>query len=219
MNQVQSERRLVRTAVVLLAVTLILVCIALARPLSILGKVLLLVGAALPFLAALFLFYLVILGRRYRHGEHNFFLYDPKTKKNRPVEELTFAHASDCLMRYMALFRKGKQLYLSSLFDEDGGAPEAFKPLFCYQLLGMLTAYDSDAPWHAFLSCGKELADALAVHLTRAHEEELARQIQCYFSSFDGEDVKPFRQYIPARSDALAESMLSYIRTHIHDFD
>ncbi|MBQ8432128.1 MAG: hypothetical protein IJX28_04515 [Clostridia bacterium] len=219
MNQEQNERRLIRGAVVLLAITLILVCVALVRPLATPAKVLLLIGAALPFLLALFLLYLVLLGRRYRKGDHNFFLYDHKRRGNRPPEELTFAHASDCLMRYMALFRRGKQLYLSTLFDENGGAPEAFKPLFCYQLLGMLTAYDSDAPWHAFLSCGKELADALTLYLTQAGEEALARNVQIYFAEFDGENVTPFRDYITQQSDTLAEGMMRYIREHIHDFD
>ena len=60
------------------------------------------------------------------------------------------------------LFRQGKELYLSSLFDENGGAPEVFKPLFCYQTLGMMSVCEEDFRWKNFVSGGKEMADAFS---------------------------------------------------------
>ena len=103
MNQEQNERRLIRISVVGLAITLILVAVAFARPHSTAIRIFLLIGATLPFLVAIFLLYLVFLGRRYRKGEHNFFLYDPKLRKNRPLEDLTFFHASYCRRFYGCL--------------------------------------------------------------------------------------------------------------------
>ena len=219
MDQKHTERRLIRGAVVMMAISILLVALALTKAPSLLIRILVLCGAAVPFLIAVFLIYLVLLANRYRKGEHNFFLYDHRQRKNRPVEELTFAHVSDCLARYMSLFRRGKQLYLASLFDPDGGAPEAFKPLFCYQLLGMLTTSTSDAQWQAFLLCGKELADAFSTYLIQAEEEELARKIQYYVAEFDGENVDEFREYILSKGDYLADRMLEYTQKHIHDFD
>ena len=219
MESKDMERKWMRTSAVMLAIAIILGALAFSKAKTLGGKILLLCIAAIPFLIALLFIYSTVIAHRYRKGEHNFFLYDPRLRKNRPVEDLTFEHVSTCLTRYMALFRRGRQLYLASLFDEDGGAPESFKPLFCYQLLGMLTASPSDEQWKAFLLCGKELADAFSTYLTQADEEELARKVQNYIADFDGENIDPFREYILSKSDYLADRMLEYTRNHIHDFD
>ena len=145
--------------------------------------------------------------------------HDRKQRKNISPEELTAERISECLLRYMILFRQGKQLYLSALFDESGGAPEVFKPLFCYQLLGMLSSNAEDAQLRAFLSCGKELADAFSTYLGQAGEIALGRDLQTHIAAFDGTDIAPFRNYLQEKSDYLAERMLTYTKEHIHDFD
>lgn len=218
MDQKNTERRLIRIAVLLFAVSIILVAIALTKISSLFVKILLIVLAAIPVLIGAFLIYIILLAKSYQKGEHNFFLYDRKIRKNRPIEELTFAHVSNCVARYMTLFKSGKQLYLATLFEE-GGAPEAFKPLFCYQLLGMLTSNPNDAQWRAFLLCGKELADAFSTYLNQADEEELARMVQYYIAEFDGQNVSPFRDYLSQKKDYLADRMLEYACTHIREFD
>lgn len=219
MNRKDAERNLIHKAVVLLAVAVIVACFAIVKlPFSI-AKLLVLCLAAIPFAIALFLIYVVILGHVAGLQKRNFFLYDRKKRKNVSPEDLTAEHVSECLLRYMALFRQGKQLYLGSLFDETSRAPEVFKPLFCYQLLGMLSSNADDRQLLAFLACGKELADVLSTYLAQAGEAALGREVQALIASFDGVNVTPFRNYLQEKSDYLAERMLTYTKEHIHEFD
>ena len=164
---------MLRMAVILAAVALILVCFALTQNVGAFWKIVLFVCAAVVFALAAFFGYLLMLGRRTVKGDHNFFLYDAKAKINRPLEDLTVSLVSERVTLYMSLFQEKKRLYLSTLFDESGGAPEVFKPLFCYQLLGMLSVAENDEQFCAFLACGKELADAFSTYLNEAGEEDL----------------------------------------------
>ena len=219
MNRKDVERRIIRIAVVLLAVAVVIACFAIVRLPFSLARLLLMSLAAIPFAISLFLVYIVVLGHLAGLQKRNFFLYDRKHHKNISPDDLTVERVSECLLRYMVLFRQGKQLYLSALFDESGGAPEVFKPLFCYQLLTMLSGNAEDAQLRAFLSCGKELADAFSTYLGQAGELTLGRELQNHIASFDGTDVAPFRNYLHEKSDYLAGRMLSYTKEHIHDFD
>ena len=219
MERSHTERIIIRIVFALTALSVICTCFALVKlPLGI-GRILLLCLAALPLALAIFLLYLLWLARRTAKGEHNFFLYDRHKRKNMPLEELTFQQVSDRLVSYMALFRRGKRLYLAALFDEEGGAPESFKPLFCYQLLGMLSVSEDDSQLCAFLHCGKELADALSTYLTLAGEEKMSRELQVLIAQFDGSDITPFRTYLRQNSDYLAEHMLAYTKENIRQFD
>lgn len=219
MDRRDVERKIIRIAVVLIAIAILSACFALVKIPQSFVRVIVLGLAAFPLAIALFLIYIVILGHAAGRQKRNFFLYDRNRGENIPTEELTVERISDCLVRYMALFRQGKQLYLSALFDASGGAPEVFKPLFCYQLLGMLSGNAEDAQLRAFLGCGKELADAFSTYLTAAGENALGRDLQAYIAAFDGNDVTPFRNYLREKGDYLAERMLSYTKEHIHDFD
>lgn len=217
MDQKQSDRMMLRAVAVLVALTVILVVGAFKWTDAIWGRIVLLCCAAFPLLVALLCIYLMILAHSKR--EYNYFLYDKKRKGNMPQEELTVDHVSDCLVRYMMLFRQGKELYLSSLFDENGGAPEVFKPLFCYQTLGMMSVCEEDFRWKNFVSGGKEMADAFSSYLSAAGDEELGRRIQYYIATSDHGSMAEFRDYLREKSDYLAERMLAYTREHIREFD
>ena len=218
MDQKHSERILLRVATVLIGISVILVALAFTRLSGLPSRVLTVTIAALIFLLGGFLIYLVILSRRAQKGDHNYFLYDRALKKNMSPEQLTSAHVSLRTMHYMSLFRRGKQLYISSLFDENGGAPEVFKPLFCYQLLEMMSVCTEKAQWQAFLDGGKELADVFSTYLLMAGEDELCRDVQYYMASAK-EDVEPFRSYLESKSEYLSQRMLEYTKQHLHEFD
>jgi len=216
LDQKQSERMMLRAIAVLAAITAILVVGAFVWMDVLWGRVLLLCCAAIPFLLALLCVYLILLAHSQK--ECNYFLYDRKRRGNMSPEELTVDHVSDRVVQYMLLFRHGKELYLSSLFDEDGGAPEVFKPLFCYQLLGMMSVCEEDSRWQGFLDGGKELADAFSTYLAQAGEEELGRRVQYYVAQNENA-IGEFRAYLREQSEYLAERMLEYTRRHIREFD
>ncbi len=219
MNQRHPMRTLLRTAAVLAAIALIGVCFAFARVSALSVRLMLLTLSAVPAAISGFLVYVAITASRLKKGGRNFFLYDRKQRRSITPDQLTPERISQRLLAYMALFRKHDRLYIPSLFDANGGAPEFFKPLFCYQLLGMLSSGADNDALCAFLEGGKELADVFTDYLTRAGEDELCREVQSYIARFDGKDAMGFGEYLKNKGDYLAERMLVYTRLHIHDFD
>ncbi len=218
MEKRSSARLFLRISAILVGIAIIVAAIAIVKVEHPVARVLLLVLAGIPFLLAAFLIYLVILSYRADKGEHNYFLYDRALKGNMPLEKLTSAHVSECILRYMALFRRGKQLYIANLFDEEGGAPEVFKPLFCYQLLGMMAVCTEKAQWNAFLEGGKELADVFSTYLLQEGEEELSREVQYHMAHAQG-DARSFQLYLQSKSEYLSHRMLEYTKKHLHEFD
>ncbi len=218
MNQRISERRLLRIAAILFAISVIGIAYAYLQVRDLPSRIVILVVSSIPFLFGAFLVYLVILSKKAAKKKFNYFLYDRKIKGNMPPEQLTSAHVVERTLSYMALFRRGRQLSIQSLFDENGGAPEAFKPLFCYQLLGMMSVCTEKAQWDAFLEGGKELADIFSTYLQSAQDEELNRNIQFYLVQTDC-DVDAFRTYLETQSEHLSRQMLAYTKEHLHEFD
>ena len=217
MDQQKTERHLLRVAAILIGIAILIIAFANARVDSPWGRIILTAIAAIPFLFGAFLIYLVILSKRAAKRKHNYFLYDRALKGNMSPDQLTSAQVADRTLRYMALFRKGKQLYINALFDEKGGAPEVFKPLFCYQLLGMMSVCTERAQWDAFLDGGKELADIFATYLTQS-DEDLNRHVQYYMAQADC-DVEEFRAYLESKSEYLSQQILAYTKEHLHEFD
>ncbi|MBR2721316.1 MAG: hypothetical protein IKB75_00885 [Clostridia bacterium] len=218
MERGRPVRLFLRIITVLVGIALILSAYAITHAATALARILLFVLAGTALLIAAFFLYLLILAFVIRKKGRNYFLYDRKRGGNMAPEDLTSAHVSERILRYMALFRQGRQLYITSLFDEEGGAPEVFKPLFCYQLLCMMATCHERAQWNAFLDGGKELADVFSTYLLQANEEELSREVQYHMAHAEG-DSRPFQLYLQSKKDYLLCRMLEYTKQHLHEFE
>ena len=218
-EQQRMERRLLRTACLLLLLAGALVALALVRISSVGWRTVVLILAALPALSALVLFRIVFLARRTRQERRNFFLYDPRTRTNRSPEVLEPEEVMDRTLRYMSMFRQGRQFYISRLFDAEGGAPEVFKPLFCYQLLELLILCDEPERWDAFLACGKELADTFDFYLANEDEDDLCRRLQVAVACFPTEGAAAFRETLMPQRERLESKLMSYVQRHIRQFE
>ena len=219
MEQRDMERRLLRTAFLLLLLSGLLVALSLARVESLGLRIALWVFAALPLLFSLGLFRMVWLANVTRREGRNFFLYDPRLRGNRDPSELELDEVMDRTFRYMSTFRQGRQFYLARLFDEEGGAPEVFKPLFCYQLFQLLILCDAQERWDAFLSCGKELADTFDAYLAKEEEDELCRRLQVAVACYPEEGSAAFRAYLLPLREHFNEKIMSYVQRHLHEFE
>lgn len=217
-EQKQMEARLLRTAILLLLLAGSLIALALTRASETAWRIPLLALAALPALTSFGLFHIVGTAGRARREHRNFFLYDPRTRTNRPLEALNAEEVMDRTLRYMSTFRMGRQFYISRLFDAEGGAPEVFKPLFCYQLLMLLILCDEPERWDAFLSCGKELADAFDCYLAKEEEDTLCQRLQVAVACFPTEGASAFREYLMPRREELTGKIMSYVQRHIQKF-
>ena len=210
--------RVLRTAVLLLLLAGLLVLLALLKVSNTVLRIGLLVLAAIPLIGSLLCFYVLWLANSAKQTQRNFFLYDPKRKCNRSVEELDADEVMGRTLQYMSMFRRGRQLYIASLFDEAGGAPEVFKPLFCYQLFALLILCDERERWDAFLACGKELADTFDRYLTEQEDEELCRRLQTAVACYPEEGFEAFREYLLPKRALFSERIMNYVRQHIREF-
>lgn len=219
MDQRGAERRIFRTAFLLLLLSALIVVLAFAKVEPLYARVGLLVFAALPLLSALGMLRMVWYARTAARERRNFFLYDPRLRCNRDPSELQLEEVMDRTYRYMSMFRQGREFYLARLFDAEGGAPEVFKPLFCYQLFQLLILCDEPARWDAFLACGKEMADTFDAYLGGENEDELCRTLQTAVARYPAEGSDAFRRYLMPQRERFNEKIMSYVQRHLKEFE
>lgn len=151
----------------------------------------------------------------------NYFLYDKKLNGEKNIDSLTFDEVRQKIQKYMSLFRRGKKLYLGDLFDENIKIPQAFRPLFCFELLySMSEDKDQNNRAKLFLSFGVECAGAFYAHLSKAGECDLADDIKGFFSDFAAgkQNEKEFLDYLRSKKQYIEESVFKYLREHINEF-
>ena len=122
-QQYRMERRLLRSAFVLFLLTAVLVLLALFRVDARGLRITLLILSVLPFAVGLWLLFLIRVSHVAAREKRNFFLYDPRRRANRELSELSSEEVLERGFRYMSMFRRGRQFYIASLFDEEGVPP------------------------------------------------------------------------------------------------
>ena len=128
---------------------------------STLGKTLLIAAALLVFLLAGEIGYLYILSKD--DTKPNYFLYNPKTNKNIPVQKMTFAMINTRLETYLAAYAPSEgKLWTERVFDNpylDMG--DEYKPLVAYKLLFDLALRDTEVGWNCFEAASNETIEFL----------------------------------------------------------
>jgi len=219
-NYAAINARIIRFGSVLVALSIILVCFAMAKIDNLFFKVLLNVVAGVVGCFGLFLIITVIVGIRMSKVDSNFFLYDKKKKTNIPVGELTVKEIRSRLFSLMSVFRYKGRLYIGDLFSDERSIPDVFKTLFCYELLCELSE-DSMLEAEKFLSFGDECGDIFFKYLSLNSDYELAEDIRSYIRDYsDGKSgVEEFHQYIIAKKQSFETKMLDYTVENIDSFD
>ncbi len=225
MNQNNQNRRpdeavskIIRFFSIVLAISIIAFCYALARLDGGVVRMLVFILSSLFGLLAIFVVSVMILGGSIDNDGKNFFLYDRKKKTEISAEELTVATVRERLLRYMSVFKRRGRLYIGDLFDEKQNIPEHFKPLFCYELLCEIA--DSGADAELFLSFGLECAEIFARYLTQSKDYDLALDIKLFFIDFSSGKKKSedFRSYVISKKAHIEKMMLSYTKENIEKF-
>lgn len=210
-----------KVCAVMAAVAIVLACFAVAKVEDVFLKIVLFgISGTLLFFSIVFIA-AVAGAKKIAKGNFNYFLYDKKTRQNASVEQLTFSETRKRIQKYMAMFKKGGKLFLGDLFDEKNNIPEAFHPLFCYELLYELSEdCENTERARIFLSFGKECADAFSKNLAYAGDTELSRKIQFYFAEYEtGQNIlSDFCRYISELRPHLEESVVKYTKEHINEF-
>lgn len=176
-------------------------------------------GMLLSF--SVYLLRTVIKAKKFTDRRVNYFLYDKKHGGDRHIDSLTFTEIREKIQRYMSLFRRGKNLYLGDLFDENLKIPQVFRPLFCFEILyAMSEDTNQNSRAKLFLSFGVDCAGAFYAHLSKAGATELADDIKKFFSDFaaGANNEGEFLEYLRSKKKTIEEWVFKYLREHINEF-
>ncbi len=156
-------------------------------------------------------------------NRHNYILYDRKKRREVELDSLSFADIRAKIQQYMAIFKRGKKLYIGDLFDEGLHIPTPIRTLFCYELLYEISESNiAKTRAASFLSFGNECAGVFYSYLSAAGDVQLAEKIRGYFSEAAygnaDESSEKFTKFLCANKAYLESAIMKYTKNHIDEF-
>ena len=212
--------KLIRIASVMIAIAIVAACFAYTKMEPGIGQAAIYAFAILLALIGGFVIFVMAYGTHLDKHRNNLFLYDKKTKKDIPVNELTVERIRERLVIQMSVFKRGGKLYVGDLFESKlVMVPEAMKTLFCYELLCEI-ADEKGANPTVFLSFGPECAEIFSKYLSANGDHELALKIKGYFFAFadDKSVAEEFCEYVKSKKEHLQQNMLDFTVKNIEKF-
>lgn len=184
-------------------------------------KVCLIIISVLCILMGLGLLFTLYLGR---DNDPNFFLYDTKTQRNIPAEELTFDRVNSRMSYFLTtLSTSHEKLWADNILADDGtgrfGANDVFRPLTAYKMLYDLIELDRPEGWALFLCATPATVDSLLDALEENGEEAMAKALyHAYGSASSRDDIEWIRDFLSGNAKYLRRRMLSYVQKNIEWF-
>ena len=222
MNRNEKIKRLMPLAMLLIAflslVAAIIVLVSAASADASYKKVLLRISAVLFFILmalALYYFYLT------RESDPNFFLFDQTTRKNFPVDQLTFGIVNERMDFYLSLISDSdEELWQGGVLAKNDGSfgrEDIYRPLVAYKMLYDLTDRDDDVQWRLL-----EFAEVTTIRLlTRALKQggdaDMAQAIVELYRG-EGEEGENLRDFLKGNQKYLRGRMLRYVKQHLDYF-
>lgn len=222
MNRNEKIKRLMPLAMLLIAflslVAAIIVLVSAASADASYKKVLLRISAVLFFVLvglALYYFYLT------RESDPNFFLFDQTTRKNVPVDQLTFGIVNERMDFYLSLISDSdEELWQGGVLAKNDGSfgrEDIYRPLVAYKMLYDLTDRDDDVQWRLL-----EYAEVTTIRLlTRALKQggdaDMAQAIVELYRG-EGEEGENLRDFLKGNQKYLRGRMLRYVKQHLDYF-
>lgn len=154
-----------------------------------------------------------------QESDAHFFRYDPETKRNIPIEDLTF----DRVNRRMGSFLRKNvgdpyvpQIWKQDVFAEEDqmfGADRVLAPLVAYKMLFDLIASDSDETWALFTHADHHLLDDLNGELETAGETRMIHDLtDIYEDAREHDSTENIRNFLTGNRRYLQRRMLEYAR-------
>ncbi len=149
----------------------------------------------------------------------NYFLYDPKTKRNVPVQSLNAQMVSARMNRYFSKYAasEGKLWTDGVLDDVNIDMADEFKPIVAYKLLIDLAQIDQESGWKCFELASAETVGFICAGLEMNGEEEIAKNLRM-MKAVQPFQVKYVRDYLISNKSYLQTKMMRYIRDNIEKF-
>lgn len=151
----------------------------------------------------------------------NFFLYDPSTKTNIPVEELTFETVNKKMTYVMAkLVANASKVWTENLFtsnDEFFSEGKAFKPLIAYKILYDLADRANESIWNLYLMADSSIIDSIAEALGENGDTDLGKALKFLHENASG-DYERTEKFLEDNKKYIQNKMIKYVKIHISQF-
>ena len=149
----------------------------------------------------------------------NYFLYDSRTRKNVPVERLTFQVINGRMNRYFSNYApsEGKLWTDGILEDPQLDMAELFKPMVAYKLLYDLAVMDVEKGWKCFETASVGTVEFICRCLEANGDGEIAGNIRM-MKAAQPFQIKYVRDYLVSNKGYLQARMFKYVRANIDKF-
>ena len=149
----------------------------------------------------------------------NYFLYDSRTKRNVPVEKLSFQVVSGRMNKYFSNFAPSEgKIWTDKILDDPNlDIGEEFKPLVAYKLLYDLAAMDVEKGWKCFEVASVETVEYICRGLEKNGDKEVANNLRM-MKTAQPFQIKYVRDYLISNKGYLQAKMFKYVRANIEKF-
>lgn len=147
----------------------------------------------------------------------NYFLYDSATKRNVPIQRLSFSVVNARTGRYLSNFAQSEgKIWNDRVLDEAEIDPE-FKPLVAYKLLFSLADKDVDAGWKCLENASNKTIVFICESLNANSDFEFSNN----FAKMMAEkplNMGLIRDYLVRNKRYMQSRMLKYVTDNIELF-
>lgn len=149
----------------------------------------------------------------------NYFLYNPQTKRNIPVQKMTFQLINSRMNRYLSGFAASEgKLWTDRIFDNPYlEMEEKFRPAVAYKLLYDLAEKDAEQGWKCFEVASNETVEFLCASLELNYDTDMARTLRQMKTSTPL-NLKYVRDYVVKNRNYLKSKLCHYIYDNIQLF-
>lgn len=187
---------------------------------SVFFKVCLAIISILCILMGVGLLFCLYLGR---DNDPNFFLYDTKTARNIPEDELDFDRINNRMSYFMTTITTSvEKLWTDNALDSDPdrfGVNGVYKPLAAYKMIYDLAEIDTPAGWRLFLNATPATITTLTDTLRASGEEAMAKTlIKAYNSASNSDDYEWISDFLKGNKPYISRRMTAYVRKNMEWF-
>ncbi len=179
--------------------------------LTLLGIVLIAIGAALAFFALI----------AQSDETVNYFLYDNRKKANIPLEDLDFETVNRKMTVVMAdLVASAAKVWTENVFETQKSVFEtdgAYVPLVAYKMLYDLADRADESIWTLYLMAPASLVDSIANALALNGDVQMGDAFKILHQKADG-SYERTEKFLSDNKKYIQNKMLKYVKNNINRF-
>lgn len=201
-------------AVVFFVISIALFIITFATDIKAPASVFLGIVAVVCLALAIELGYMFLLNRSVKA---NYFLYDPATKRNVPIQKLSFAVINARTGRYLLNYAPSEGKIWNDRVLDEAEVDDEFKPLIAYKLLFNIAETDIDAGW----KCLENASNKTIVFICEALNSNSDFEFSNNFAKMMAEkplNMGLIRDYLIRNKRYMQSRMLKYVTDNIELF-